>query len=118
VWKFGPAFYNLPLQEFRSLRYLRLVMGETWYRVCSAQGRRHSIILETKMAVWKGEADCPRCGGEGTLLVSAETTSVEIEGCWVCGFGKSDDGIEMEFIPLRKLRVTDSRKPTDTARGR
>ncbi len=70
------------------------------------------------MAVWKGEADCPKCGGEGTLLVSAETTSVEIEGCWVCGFGRSDDGIELEFIPLRKLRVTEKRPSPDRTRQR
>jgi hypothetical protein len=63
------------------------------------------------MTAWKGEADCPKCGGEGTLLVSGETSTVEIDGCWVCGYGHEKDDHELFFVPLKKLRVTEERKP-------
>jgi hypothetical protein len=61
------------------------------------------------VSLWKGEADCPRCGGEGSLLVSGETTSVEIDGCWICGYGREEGFGEMRFVPLKKLRVTEER---------
>jgi Zn ribbon nucleic-acid-binding protein len=64
------------------------------------------------MTVWKGEADCPKCGGEGTLMVSGETSTVEIHGCWVCGYGCEGEGREVVFVPLKKLRVTEDRKPS------
>jgi Zn ribbon nucleic-acid-binding protein len=53
------------------------------------------------MAAWRGEADCPKCGGKGTLLVSGNTAEVEIDGCWVCGYGrKGDEESETVFVPL------------------
>jgi hypothetical protein len=61
------------------------------------------------VSLWKGEADCPRCGGEGSLLVSGETTTVEIDGCWICGYGREEGLGEMPFVPLKKLRVTEER---------
>ncbi len=57
------------------------------------------------MGAWRGEADCPRCGGEGTLLVSGETARIEIDGCWVCGYGREEAGDSYEFVPLRRLKV-------------
>jgi Zn ribbon nucleic-acid-binding protein len=61
------------------------------------------------MSMWKGEADCPRCGGEGSLLVTGETSSVDIDGCWICGYGREQRDSEMQFVPLKKLRVTEER---------
>lgn len=57
------------------------------------------------MSRWTGVADCPKCGCEGTLLVHGETSSVEIDGCWVCGCGRKAELSDLEFVPLRKLKV-------------
>jgi len=54
---------------------------------------------------WTGETDCPRCGSEGTLMVHGETATLEIEGCWVCGFGYADSERKFEFVPLNRIRV-------------
>ncbi len=62
------------------------------------------------MSAWRGEADCPRCGGEGTLLVSGETARIEIHGCWVCGYGRPDAGDVYEFVPLRRLKVLEKKQ--------
>lgn len=66
------------------------------------------------MSAWKGEANCPKCGGEGTLMVSGETSTVEIEGCWVCGYGREGEEKEITFVPLKKLRVTQERTPPES----
>jgi hypothetical protein len=61
---------------------------------------------------WTGEADCPRCGGSGSLLVHGETSTLELDGCWICGFGSTPVERKLEFIPLRRLRVDESlRRP-------
>ena len=43
------------------------------------------------------------------MLVSGETTSVEIDGCWICGYGREERASETQFVPLKRLRVTDER---------
>jgi Zn ribbon nucleic-acid-binding protein len=65
---------------------------------------------------WKGEADCPKCGSEGTLLVSGEIASVEIDGCWVCGYGRDSEENQVEFVPLKKLRVVKEVRPANAKR--
>ncbi len=62
------------------------------------------------MSVWRGEADCPRCGGEGTLLVSGETARIEIDGCWVCGYGRLEDVNALEFVPVRGLKILEKKE--------
>ena len=62
------------------------------------------------MSAWRGEADCPKCGGEGTLLVSGETASIEIDGCWVCGYGREEGGNVYEFVPLHRLKVLEKQQ--------
>lgn len=57
------------------------------------------------MSPWNGVADCPQCGCKGTLLVSGRTSDIEIEGCWVCGFGTKMSSEELEFIPLHQLNL-------------
>lgn len=68
------------------------------------------------MSAWRGEADCPKCGGEGTLLVSGETASIEIEGCWMCGYGRETGTEVVEFVPLSRLKVQEMLQKK--ARGR
>ena len=68
------------------------------------------------MSGWKGEADCPKCGSEGTLLVTGEIASVEIDGCWVCGYGRDGHENQVEFVPLKKLRVVEQRNPAKAKR--
>jgi Zn ribbon nucleic-acid-binding protein len=68
------------------------------------------------MSAWRGEADCPKCGSEGTLLVSGETSTVEIDGCWVCGYGCDNTERQVEFVPLKKLRVVEERKAREGKR--
>ncbi len=62
------------------------------------------------MSAWRGEADCPRCGGEGTLLVSGETARIEIDGCWVCGFGRHEEAGSYEFVPIHRLKVVEKQQ--------
>jgi Zn ribbon nucleic-acid-binding protein len=62
------------------------------------------------MSAWRGEADCPRCGGEGTLLVSGETANIEIDGCWVCGYGREEETDSVEFVPLHRLKVLEQQQ--------
>ncbi len=57
------------------------------------------------MNSWNGVANCPQCGCEGTLLVSGGTSKIEIEGCWVCGFGRDMEAGEAEFVPLHRLNL-------------
>jgi len=59
---------------------------------------------------WTGETDCPRCGGSGSLEVHGETASLEIDGCWICGFGQSQAEKKLEFIPLNRIRVEQQRR--------
>jgi hypothetical protein len=62
------------------------------------------------MSAWTGAADCPNCGCEGTLLVHGETSTLEIDGCWVCGCGRPSCSSEIEFIPLKRLKVQERAK--------
>jgi hypothetical protein len=57
------------------------------------------------MSAWTGVADCPKCGCEGTLLVHGETSTVEIDGCWVCGCGRNAELDDLEFVPLKQLKM-------------
>jgi hypothetical protein len=57
------------------------------------------------MSSWSGVANCPKCGGQGTLIVHGETSTLEIDGCWVCGFGRNFQEHVDNFIPLKNLRV-------------
>ncbi len=68
------------------------------------------------MAAWNGIADCPKCGNKGTLMVSGEASTLEIEGCWVCGFGRERTDISEPFMPLKHLRV-ERRPPSAMAAG-
>lgn len=68
------------------------------------------------MSAWRGEADCPKCGSKGTLLVSGEMATVEIDGCWVCGYGRESAESQVEFVPLKKLRIVAERKSKGTKR--
>jgi len=54
---------------------------------------------------WNGVADCPKCGGKATMVVHGETSTLEIDGCWVCGYGRELAGQSTQFVPLRHLRV-------------
>jgi hypothetical protein len=65
---------------------------------------------EECMSPWRGEANCPKCGGEGTLLVTGETAMIEIEGCWVCGYGRGDHRPPAEFVPLARLKVVEEKR--------
>jgi hypothetical protein len=38
-------------------------------------------------------------------MVHGETATLEIEGCWVCGFGYTDVERKVEFVPLNRIRV-------------
>ena len=57
------------------------------------------------MGVWNGIADCPKCGSKGTMMVHGETSTLEIDGCWVCGYGHELTGRFTGFIPFRHLRI-------------
>ena len=63
------------------------------------------------MATWNGVADCPKCGSKGTLMVSGQPSTLEIDGCWVCGYGSDKADRQTSFIPLKHLRVARSNRP-------
>jgi hypothetical protein len=68
------------------------------------------------MGSWNGIADCPKCGGKGTMLVHGETSTLEIDGCWVCGYGREIQGQVAGFMPLQHLRV-ERRRPGSAVTG-
>jgi uncharacterized metal-binding protein (TIGR02443 family) len=68
------------------------------------------------MGAWNGIADCPKCGSKGTMMVHGETSTLEIDGCWVCGYGQEMKDRFTSFVPLRHLRV-ERRRPPSTAGG-
>jgi hypothetical protein len=72
--------------------------------------------LEIYMAPWNGIADCPKCGNKGTLMVSGETSTLEIDGCWVCGFGRQESHGSAQFLPIKHLRI-EKRIPSAAAPG-
>jgi Zn ribbon nucleic-acid-binding protein len=68
------------------------------------------------MGTWNGLADCPKCGGKGTMMVHGQTSTLEIDGCWICGYGHEVSDRVASFVPLRHLRVERSR-PSATLGG-
>ena len=66
------------------------------------------------MAMWNGVADCPKCGSKGTLMVSGQPCTLEIDGCWVCGYERDDLERQTSFIPLKHLRVARTSLPGTT----
>ena len=72
---------------------------------------------EKKMAHWNGIADCPKCGNKGTLIVYGETSTLEIDGCWVCGYGRENANGQSQFIPLQHLRVEKRMPPAGAPKG-
>ena len=63
------------------------------------------------MATWNGVADCPKCGSKGTLMVSGQPGTLEIDGCWVCGYGRDPTERQISFTPLKHLRVSRTSPP-------
>ena len=57
------------------------------------------------MGWWNGVADCPQCGCQGTMVVHGRSGDIEIEGCWVCGYGQKMKPEEVEFVPLHRLNL-------------
>ncbi|MBP1658273.1 MAG: hypothetical protein H6Q31_2874 [Bacteroidetes bacterium] len=67
------------------------------------------------MGAWNGVADCPKCGSKATMMVHGETSTLEIDGCWVCGYGRELREQLTSFIPLRHLRI--ERVPPSASTG-
>ena len=57
------------------------------------------------MAAWNGVADCPKCGNKGTLVVYGESCTLEVDGCWVCGYGREHKTAVTQFFPIKHLRI-------------
>jgi Zn ribbon nucleic-acid-binding protein len=68
------------------------------------------------MGSWNGIADCPKCGSKGTMLVHGETSTLEIDGCWVCGYGQELQGQTSGFLPLQHLRI-ERKRPVSPMSG-
>jgi hypothetical protein len=83
-----------------------------WYPICYVFHQDP----EKLMAPWNGIADCPKCGNKGTLMVYGEASTLEIDGCWVCGFGREQAGFPEQFMPLKHLRV-ERRPPSAISPG-
>jgi hypothetical protein len=83
-----------------------------WYSICIQKYQN----LEKTMAPWNGIADCPKCGNKGTLMVSGEASTLEIDGCWVCGFGREQGSSPTQFLPIKHLRI-EKRLPSATSPG-
>jgi Zn ribbon nucleic-acid-binding protein len=69
------------------------------------------------MAPWNGIADCPKCGNKGTLMVYGEASTLEIDGCWVCGFGREKNAGQTQFLPLKHLRVEKRPSSAEAPKG-
>jgi hypothetical protein len=42
--------------------------------------------------------------------VSGETARIEIDGCWMCGYGRLKETEVYEFVPLQGLKVTEKKQ--------
>lgn len=51
------------------------------------------------------------------MLVHGETSTLEIDGCWVCGYGRELSGGMTGFMPLQHLRVERKRPPLPIPEG-
>jgi hypothetical protein len=44
-------------------------------------------------------------------MVSGQPSKLEIDGCWVCGYGRDAAERQTSFIPLKHLRVARTIRP-------
>jgi Zn ribbon nucleic-acid-binding protein len=75
-----------------------------------------STDIGDSMAQWHGIADCPKCGNKGTLIVYGEASTLEIDGCWVCGYGRERNVVAPHFVPIKDLRI-EKRPPSPAGPG-